>query len=619
MSVIIRLQNLPWSANALDIREFFKGLQIPEGGVHIVGGELGDAFIAFGTDEDARLAMQKTGSTLKGIQVTLLLSSRSEMQKVIESARQQAMALQGYMAPAPMPSQKPPQPMPQAMSQQPPPQQQVGPVGQMPPQNPYQQQQQQSASHMHYPSPMHQMSPDTRHSQLPPHIQNQSHLMQTPPMANSGNNQLHPNHVPLHTHGGVDSHNQNHMHSSANQAEKKDDKKDSSATSSSKRDSKGRDGRRRRSKSRSRSRSRSRDRDRRRRHRTRSRSRSRDRSGRSRRRSRSRERDRGRDRTRDRSDREKDRLGRPGRDRGDRDSQDTLEMASPQESHMKEGSNGGIPGLGDIPSASMRGPLPSSLTEPPKNSPIHTPSPASTPAYNTAPSFNSGGVYNAAMPFSGQSFNFLNMNVPPPNMVGSAKFNESLEMDPDEESQMSKEASGSEYMSDQVGSHKSEQMFCQLRGDKSQIGAPMDGLPVHRPESTGLLGDAPGEVPYGAFAGRGFGMPRSNEGFGYDRAPGNRPSSADGRNSDYESRGRDGRMGSGRDSRDYRDVRGYREMDGREGRGTKDSREDREREDSDRRGNWGPRGDSRDERGNRWDGQEDRESAGWSRDRKSVV
>lgn len=48
MSVIIRLQNLPWSANALDIREFFKGLQIPEGGVHIVGGELGDAFIAFG-------------------------------------------------------------------------------------------------------------------------------------------------------------------------------------------------------------------------------------------------------------------------------------------------------------------------------------------------------------------------------------------------------------------------------------------------------------------------------------------------------------------------------------------------------------------------------------------
>jgi hypothetical protein len=47
MNVIIRLQNLPWSANASDIRQFFRGLQIPEGGVHIVGGEDGDAFIAF--------------------------------------------------------------------------------------------------------------------------------------------------------------------------------------------------------------------------------------------------------------------------------------------------------------------------------------------------------------------------------------------------------------------------------------------------------------------------------------------------------------------------------------------------------------------------------------------
>lgn len=47
MSFIIRLQNLPWSANATDIRQFFKGLGIPDGGVHIVGGENGDAFIAF--------------------------------------------------------------------------------------------------------------------------------------------------------------------------------------------------------------------------------------------------------------------------------------------------------------------------------------------------------------------------------------------------------------------------------------------------------------------------------------------------------------------------------------------------------------------------------------------
>ncbi|CAO1356801.1 unnamed protein product [Diamesa serratosioi] len=88
MNVIIRLQNLPWSANATDIRGFFKGLSIPEGGVHIIGGENGDAFIAFSTDEDARQAMQLTGGKVREVQVSLLLSSRAEMQKVIEKARQ---------------------------------------------------------------------------------------------------------------------------------------------------------------------------------------------------------------------------------------------------------------------------------------------------------------------------------------------------------------------------------------------------------------------------------------------------------------------------------------------------------------------------------------------------
>ncbi|GJQ79578.1 hypothetical protein Trydic_g16422 [Trypoxylus dichotomus] len=92
MSVIIRLQNLPWSANALDIRQYFHGLSIPEGGVHIVGGELGDAFIAFSTDEDARQAFNLNNGKIKGIQIKLMLSSRTEMQKVIEAARSQSLA-----------------------------------------------------------------------------------------------------------------------------------------------------------------------------------------------------------------------------------------------------------------------------------------------------------------------------------------------------------------------------------------------------------------------------------------------------------------------------------------------------------------------------------------------
>ncbi|XP_014361150.2 RNA-binding protein 12 [Papilio machaon] len=106
MSVIIRLQNLPWSANALDIRNFFRGLSIPEGGVHIVGGELGDAFIAFSTDEDARQAMMLDGGKIKEIQVKLLLSSRSEMHKVIETARQSVPILT-LTAPAPSPASVP--------------------------------------------------------------------------------------------------------------------------------------------------------------------------------------------------------------------------------------------------------------------------------------------------------------------------------------------------------------------------------------------------------------------------------------------------------------------------------------------------------------------------------
>ncbi|XP_053684749.1 uncharacterized protein LOC128734528 [Sabethes cyaneus] len=104
MSVIIRLQNLPWSANALDVRNFFKGLSIPDGGVHIVGGEMGDAFIAFSTDEDARQAMMLNGGKIKEVQITLLLSSRAEMQKVIEEARRTTMSFMQLSAQSVVPA-----------------------------------------------------------------------------------------------------------------------------------------------------------------------------------------------------------------------------------------------------------------------------------------------------------------------------------------------------------------------------------------------------------------------------------------------------------------------------------------------------------------------------------
>ncbi|XP_013410768.1 LOW QUALITY PROTEIN: uncharacterized protein LOC106173964 [Lingula anatina] len=101
MSVIIRLQGLPWTANALDIRKFFQGLSIPDGGVHIIGGTSGDAFIAFSTDEDARRAMMMEGK-INGQIIKLLLSSKAEMQNVITQARSfPAPQKSGQGAPAP--------------------------------------------------------------------------------------------------------------------------------------------------------------------------------------------------------------------------------------------------------------------------------------------------------------------------------------------------------------------------------------------------------------------------------------------------------------------------------------------------------------------------------------
>ncbi len=86
--VIIRLQNLPLEARSIDIRRFFEGCVIPDGGVHIIGGERGDAFIAFQSDEDARLAMGRDMRPLCGAIIKLFLSSKTEMQNVIVSARQ---------------------------------------------------------------------------------------------------------------------------------------------------------------------------------------------------------------------------------------------------------------------------------------------------------------------------------------------------------------------------------------------------------------------------------------------------------------------------------------------------------------------------------------------------
>ncbi len=55
--------------------------------MHIVGGEDGDAFIAFASDEDARQAMRMSGMEIHNKAVDLFLSSKVEMSQVIADAR----------------------------------------------------------------------------------------------------------------------------------------------------------------------------------------------------------------------------------------------------------------------------------------------------------------------------------------------------------------------------------------------------------------------------------------------------------------------------------------------------------------------------------------------------
>ncbi|XP_037532261.1 RNA binding motif protein 12Bb [Nematolebias whitei] len=88
MEVVIRLQGLSGMADSGDVRRFFTGLHIPDGGVHIIGGKREEAFIIFASDEDARRAMTRSGGCIMDSPVTLLLSSKTEMQKLLERTAQ---------------------------------------------------------------------------------------------------------------------------------------------------------------------------------------------------------------------------------------------------------------------------------------------------------------------------------------------------------------------------------------------------------------------------------------------------------------------------------------------------------------------------------------------------
>uniref|UniRef100_A0A8C4QEJ0 RRM domain-containing protein n=1 Tax=Eptatretus burgeri TaxID=7764 RepID=A0A8C4QEJ0_EPTBU len=90
MAVVIRMEGLPDAAGPMDIRHFFTGLAVPTGGVHIIGGKLGEAYVTFESDVNARLAMMRTGNMIMSSRILLLLSSKSEMLSAIQRSQSNA-------------------------------------------------------------------------------------------------------------------------------------------------------------------------------------------------------------------------------------------------------------------------------------------------------------------------------------------------------------------------------------------------------------------------------------------------------------------------------------------------------------------------------------------------
>lgn len=74
MAHVVRLQNLSNSASAADVRSFFHGFDIPNGGVKIIGGDKGECFVVFTHFRDANEALGKGGMWLNEQRIKLFPS-----------------------------------------------------------------------------------------------------------------------------------------------------------------------------------------------------------------------------------------------------------------------------------------------------------------------------------------------------------------------------------------------------------------------------------------------------------------------------------------------------------------------------------------------------------------
>lgn len=85
----VRIKYFPEEATSMDVRRFFKKIEIPDGGVHVIGGPKGLVYVNLHNEEDLELALQRDGKKLSPEQgehiykVKVAESSEEEMKAVI--------------------------------------------------------------------------------------------------------------------------------------------------------------------------------------------------------------------------------------------------------------------------------------------------------------------------------------------------------------------------------------------------------------------------------------------------------------------------------------------------------------------------------------------------------
>ncbi|XP_075682092.1 RNA-binding protein 12B-like [Rhinoderma darwinii] len=81
MPQMVRLQGLPPIADSIHIRNFFNGLKIPHGGVNIIGGEYGEAFVKFMNKHNVCSALKRSGKLLMDSPIHITIEKKTALHR----------------------------------------------------------------------------------------------------------------------------------------------------------------------------------------------------------------------------------------------------------------------------------------------------------------------------------------------------------------------------------------------------------------------------------------------------------------------------------------------------------------------------------------------------------